>query len=183
MLLPGPALIQTTPVSPATSLPASPADTQQAILVDSLTVPTYAFLLQYSLSAAGWLNIGSGFAFSQVATAETTASTSYTALSTAGPQFTMPRAGKYLLEFGCEFETTGSGGPDQWMTIKAGAAAASDTLAVHNNTHTASTTNTGSRAYTVTAAASDLYVAQYRTATFTPGWGNRWLKVTPMLLT
>ena len=151
--------------------------------MDSLSAPTYAFLLQYLQAAGYWLNIGNGFFFQQIAAAETTSSTSYTALTTPGPQFTMPRAGTYLIEFGCEFEVTASGGPDQWMTIKQGAAAASDSLAIHNNTHVASTTNTGSRAYTVTPAASDLYVAQYRTATFTPGWGNRWLKVTPIHLT
>lgn len=35
------------PGDPVTSLPASPTDKQQALLVDSLTAPTYAWLFQY----------------------------------------------------------------------------------------------------------------------------------------
>lgn len=42
----------------ATSLPGSPVDLQQTILVDSTSAPTYAWLLQYSTAVAKWLFLG-----------------------------------------------------------------------------------------------------------------------------
>jgi hypothetical protein len=81
-------------VSIGTSLPSSPFDGQEAILVDSLTVPTYAWRFKYIASitdAYKWLCIGGG-------TKESRAESDYP----ANPALTLsvPRPGYYNLEHG-----------------------------------------------------------------------------------
>lgn len=86
-----------------TTLPASPIDGQEAVLVDSITNPTYQWRFRYnagSSSAYKWEFIGGTSAMSGVTAAEGTSSGSYVALTTAGPSFTVPRAGDYEVAFG-----------------------------------------------------------------------------------
>jgi len=88
-----------------TSLPASPVDGQQAILVDSITNPSYQWLFRYnaghSADAYKWEFIGGSPARSAVDNQESTASGSYVDLATPGPSFTVPRDGKYLIQASC----------------------------------------------------------------------------------
>lgn len=84
--------------APATTLPGSPFDGQMAVLTDSLTLPTYQWVFRYHAGSSQtdkWEFVGGAPAQTEVATAETTASTTYTALTTAGPSFTIPNAGVY----------------------------------------------------------------------------------------
>lgn len=55
-----------------------------------------------------WRCIGGPPLTSQVATGETTASTTYAALATAGPSVALPRAGDYVVEHGSTITRTGS---------------------------------------------------------------------------
>ena len=84
-----------------TTLPASPVDGQEAILVDSLTAPTYQWRFRYNAgSSVGtkWEFVGGTDAYSKVDAAETTTTTgSYVDLTTIGPRITVPRAGDYLV--------------------------------------------------------------------------------------
>jgi hypothetical protein len=94
-----------TPVAGAsygTTLPASPTDGQEAILVDNLTNPTYQWRFRYnagSSSAYKWEFIGGAPVWASVVTDESTTTVStWLDLTTVGPMFVVPRAGEYLAE-------------------------------------------------------------------------------------
>src|SRR5262249_12348429 len=79
-----------------TTLPGSPVDGQLAVLVDSTTLPTFSWAFRYHTGSSNtdkWEFIGGSPAQVEVATSEGTASTTYAALTTAGPSFTVPNAG------------------------------------------------------------------------------------------
>jgi hypothetical protein len=91
------------PVTYGTSLPASPLTGQEAILVDSLTAPTYQWRFRYngdSTSAYKWEFVGGAPAYSELQVGENTASTSFTDLATQGPAVPVPRNGDYIVEYG-----------------------------------------------------------------------------------
>jgi hypothetical protein len=115
-----------TPVTYGTTLPASPADGQEAILVDSLTAPTYQWRFRYNAARATnkWEFIGGAPASAYVATAEATSSTSYVALATPGPSITVPRAGIYDVRIGCDIQNVDQTG--SLMSYDLGATVASD---------------------------------------------------------
>lgn len=85
-----------------TSLPVSPVNDQEYILVDSLTAPTYQWRFRYLAAKAinKWLFIGGSRAYAEVQTAETTTSNPYVALATPGPSLIVPIAGDYIVEHG-----------------------------------------------------------------------------------
>ena len=84
-----------------TSLPASPFNGQEAILVDSTTNPTYQWRFRYnsgSSSAYKWEFIGgTPFQIAPPTYANPTA-TAYNTDAAAGSTLTFPRAGEFLLE-------------------------------------------------------------------------------------
>ena len=89
----------------ATTLPASPVNGQQAILVDSTTNPSYQWQFRYnanSTSSYKWEFVGGAPCQVENNTSQsvTTTSGSYTAFSTAGPSIALPRAGDYIVEVG-----------------------------------------------------------------------------------
>lgn len=85
------------PVGYGTSLPTSPNDGDLFCLVDSAAAPTYQWMLRYvaAKSTNKWVFVGGTPLYSEVSTSESTTSTSYAALSTAGPSVTLPVAGDY----------------------------------------------------------------------------------------
>ena len=87
------------PPTYGTSLPSNPADGQEAILVDSLTNPTYQWRFRYnagSSSAYKWEFIGGTSLYSEVlATQTATGVNVWIDMPTVGPQVTVPRAGVY----------------------------------------------------------------------------------------
>ena len=87
-------------ISYGTSLPASPVDGQEAVLVDSATNPSYQWRFRYnagSSSAYKWEFIG-GIPFqSFVAAGMTPPSNTWTATT---PSFVVPRSGEYLFSLG-----------------------------------------------------------------------------------
>lgn len=119
----------TSNISVGTSLPGSPADGDKAILTDSTTVPTYAWLFQYvaGISDANkWIFIGGSPLAAEVAASEaTTTTTTYQALTTAGPAVTVPRAGVYVVEYGA-MVTLGASSSGAWMSFDIGATGAVD---------------------------------------------------------
>jgi hypothetical protein len=82
------------------SLPASPTDGQEAILVDSITNPSYQWRFRYnagSASAYKWEFIGGAEASVEILTSEVrTAGSGYGDLATVGPSMTLPRAGEWI---------------------------------------------------------------------------------------
>lgn len=115
----GPSLAPPPVLKPSygTNFPVSPIDGQEAILVDSVTNPTYQWRFRYnagSSSAYKWEYIGGVAATSIVETAESVSSTSYGDIATIGPQFVVPRSGEYevMLEFVIQI-----GAANNWVCV------------------------------------------------------------------
>jgi len=100
------------PPTYATTLPASPVDGQEAILVDSVTNPWYAWRLRYNAGSTSpykweyvggtpWMGAAYGGTWQQFSGNSTFVG--------ASPNFTTPRAGDYWLAFTAQFNTTASG--------------------------------------------------------------------------
>ena len=87
-----------------TTLPPSPADGQEAVLVDSITNPTYQWRFRYnagSTSSYKWEFVGGTPLSNEIATQEGFSYTGgYMDSPTVGPQVTVPRAGEYQIEYG-----------------------------------------------------------------------------------
>jgi len=85
----------------STTLPSNPVDGQEAVLVDSVTNPSYTWRFRYnagSSSAYKWEFIGGIPAVASVATDESSGTTgAWIDLATVGPQFAVPRAGDYFV--------------------------------------------------------------------------------------
>lgn len=172
--------------APATTLPSGPTEGQQAVLVDSTTTPTYAWVFQWSTAAAKWLFVGGSPALVAVETSETTGTTFPTDLATVGPSFTVPRDGTYLLGYGFSGSQPSSGsftavgGPK----IGGATAAAGDSIAVA----VPSATNelvAISRFKTFSGvAASTVVKLQFgSSASGTSTFALRWLSVLPVAVT
>ncbi|HEY7418282.1 MAG TPA: hypothetical protein VH593_24085 [Ktedonobacteraceae bacterium] len=179
----------TAPV-PATTLPSSPADGQQAILTDNTSTPTYSWLLQWSAAAAKWIFIGGSAASSEIQTAENVNSTTYVDLATVGPQFTCPRAGIYEVSFGAVLNPLQANGPYQaFAAPKWGANATQDTNAATLEDVSAGAliqvwASVGRIIRSPVMSASDVIKMQYRTnASGAATFWNRYMKVTPVYLT
>jgi hypothetical protein len=91
-----------------TSLPASPADGQEAILVDSLTNPSYQWRFRYnagSSSAYKWEYIGGNpwFATAYVGTWQQFSGSSNWVV--ANPGLAVPRAGDYWINWSAQFNS------------------------------------------------------------------------------
>lgn len=175
---------------PATTLPGSPVDGQHATLTDSTAAPTYAWNFVYSATASKWIYLGGSSGYAKVDTSESTASTSYVDLTTAGPSFTVPKAGVYLIEFGSTmFPITGGPAGDLFTSPKIGSASASDTDAIEARIGVPvggayNIVASGSRNRQFTCAASDVIKLQYRVTSGTASsFSNRWLTVTPVTVT
>ena len=89
-------------VSYGTTLPGSPADGDEAILVDSTSAPTYQWRFRYNAGAAGankWEFVGGAPQVSRVGGINQATTASVVDLS-GGPSVTVPRAGDYLVRYG-----------------------------------------------------------------------------------
>jgi len=167
------------------NLPASPYSGQQYLMVDSLTGPTYQWLFRYDPTVSGtykWECIGGAPVHIGVAAGgQTTASASFTSLSTSGPNFTIPRAGDWMIEFGTQIynATANAGGA---MGVKVGAASNTDAEAVFGFSNaTANTQMQVMRARLLSAvAASTALVSEYHAVGGTAGFQIRWLRVIPV---
>jgi hypothetical protein len=85
-----------------TTLPGSPVDGQEAILVDSTTNPTYQWRFRYNVGSTSpykWEFIGGPPAYATVGPNESTGTTgAWINLATPGPLFIVPRAGDYRVQ-------------------------------------------------------------------------------------
>lgn len=116
-------------ISIVTSLPGLPADGDKVIFTDSTSAPTYQWLLQYVSAKASnkWIFLGGDPIISEVATEETitSGSTTYVALTTAGPSIAVPVAGDYIVTIGCSTRT-GAGTSRAVMSYDIGGTGAVD---------------------------------------------------------
>lgn len=167
-----------------TSLPASPADGDQFVLVDSLTAPTYSWLLRYVAAKASnkWVFVGGAAGFSEVTTQEATASTAYVALATAGPIFALPVAGDYMVNIGFKYNAGTAVVNNGQMSYDIGATGAVDAdAAVGVTPATAGAELSISRSRKKTGLTAVTLTAKYKV----PGgnsmnFGHRWMEVCPV---
>ena len=92
-----------------TSLPASPTDGMEYVLVDSTTLPTYQWRFRYNNGSSNthkWEFVGGAPLRPAISGGISTSSTAYVDL-TSGPSVTVPRAGVYTVEVLCYYATTG----------------------------------------------------------------------------
>jgi len=175
-----------TPPTYATTLPASPADGQQAILVDSTTSPTYQWLFRYNAGSSQtdkWEFIGGTPAIAKVDTSETTASAFPVNLTTTGPTITVARAGQYLVRVGCYSGTAnGVQGSVAYMSYAVGAAAAdSNDGTINTSSGTGIQTLQMAAFYRQkTATASMAFTAKYGASGGTVTFINRVIEVIPV---
>jgi len=97
------------PVQYGTSLPVSPVDGQEAILVDSLTAPTYQWRFRYnagSSSAYKWEFVGGAPPRVASAASQSISSTSPVSFSPA-VSATLARAGEYRVTISAQIDATG----------------------------------------------------------------------------
>lgn len=172
------------PAGRGTTLPATPYDGQEYVLVDSLTVPTYAWRFRYSpesTSAYEWEFIGGAAVDHEVATDQSTASTTYVDLGTVGPTVVVPREGDYNVSWGSAAYVTD--GAAVYPAVKIGAVATSDadsavlSLAAAEAGLTRRTSR--EKLFTGVAAGSEVKM-QYKTSAGTANFYDRWLRVTPI---
>jgi len=119
------------PVQYGTSLPTSPVDGQEAILVDSLTNPTYQWRFRYNAGSSStykWEFVGGSPILSNIGAYATTTSTSYVDLAGA-PQITVPRSGRYQIQFGSE--AGGAAGDGGRVSPASTGLAANDGIAIN----------------------------------------------------
>lgn len=169
-------------VAYGTTLPASPTDGQEAILVDSITNPSYQWRFRYnagSTSPYRWEFVGGTPASSYVQTLEGTQASSPADLPTPGPSFTVPRDGAYLLRFGANVDIGTTGGNNiakMGPRLGALAPAVADELWQRNQDFVSCARD--SEVASITAGS--LIKLQYWVASsFTARWQSRWLEVLP----
>lgn len=174
----------------ATTLPASPGDGQEAILVDSVSTPTYQWRFRYNASSGNtdkWEFTGGAPAYVEVTTLENRVGSAYGALTTAGPSFTVPNGGVYFVSLGFAVDADASTNDiSAWMSYDIGGTGAVDAdgvgiLAIHTNVPI-SNRHTSSRTRRKTIAASTALVSKYKSTHGTPntGFQDRWISVVPV---
>lgn len=171
-------------VEVGTSLPASPDDGDLFRLTDSLTVPTYSWLLQYSAAMVKWVFIGGSPKVVQVATSESTASGSWVALTTP-VSFTTPYAGVYDVVHGANIDksTTANADGQAGPSVNNADPAAGDLIEVFGNTTTRTVASVAGVARVTVGTAGHTISQRYRAFTGTCGFQWRFLRITPLTLT
>jgi len=176
---PSPALV--------TSLPASPVDGQEVFYQADAT-NGIVWHLRYNASSSSaykWEFVGGPSLFAEVATEETTASTTYVALATAGPTLTLPRAGDYDVELGFRgYSSVNNTGALMGYDIGATGAVDADAISYYAATSLgggATVAGNLARLRRKTGLSAVALTAKYRaTSAITVAFGSRWLRVTPV---
>ena len=169
-------------ISYGTTLPVAPVDGQEAILVDSVTNPSYQWRFRYnagSTSPYKWEFIGGAPARAEIVTGESTSSASYVDLATVGPTVVVPREGDYRCEFGCQsWNSVATQGAA--AALKNGAIATADAQAVWSSTNAVGLSTSVARALTLAGVlAGATLKLQYKSTSGAGNFSNRWLHVIP----
>lgn len=164
-----------------TSLPANPKDGDEIFYVAD--APN-GVLWRLRYNAAGstykWEFVGGSSVLRVISTQESTSATSYTDLSTPGPEFALPAAGVWDLMIG--FVGQNSGANTNAMTAKLGGAAAADSEAATLVLAKASAPTYTTRMMRRTITAAGAVRAQYRVDLGTGLYSDRILRVIPVMI-
>jgi hypothetical protein len=175
-------------LAPVTTLPGSPTDGQLAVLTDSTSSPTYAWLFTWSATASKWIFIGGSDAYLMVATSQSLTSASTSDLATDGPSITVPRAGDYMVRWGAQFSTaSGAAYTSVALLCKNGTPISNESLGERVDGGSSSSSQIGSNSKTsrVTGlAASDVLKIRYQSdGTHSTNFSERFISVTPVAVT
>jgi hypothetical protein len=177
------AQIPLTVVSYGTTLPASPVDGQEAILVDSVTSPSYTWRFRYNAGGGTykWEFVGGAPMTMAVDASQSTASATLVDLATVGPSLTVPRAGIYSVQASCGL-AQGAGGP----TYSAGFQVINTDIVANTMLNGAGAGWAGSAfglSYSATVTAGTTFKMQYFTASaVATSFDHRRLWVWPRLV-
>jgi len=162
-----------------TTLPAAPVNGQEYYYVADSTNGV-VWHLKYRTTSAKWEYVGGAPLFAEVTAAETTTSTSYTALATAGPSIAVPVAGDYMVGTGCYLRNN-TASSSALMSYDIGGSGAVDNDAIQ---HESGSANAGSHLYRTRRKAGLTAVtltAKYRAATSgTALFLDRYMTLTPI---
>lgn len=166
---------------PITVLPTTPTDGQVVYYTaDATNGVVWAFKYRTaSASASKWEFAGGAPLTARVAASETTASTTYVALTTAGPSVALPFAGDYDVRIGGRIANT-SGTDASAMSFDVGGTGAVDADAAVGVT--AGAVNVASHVRKTGATAVTL-TAKYRVVSGTGTFIERWMEVLPVRVT
>jgi hypothetical protein len=173
------------PPTYGTTLPATPADGQEAILVDSITNPSYQWRFRYnagSSSAYKWECIGSTpLRATEIQPQESITNAGWVNLATVGPQVTVPRAGEYDIHFGCAQQSAAANYAGYAPKLGAAAVSNNDVTNLYSSSGAVVDIPT-SRRIVRTLAASDVILMQYSSFSgVAVAWfQRRWLYVQPV---
>lgn len=168
-----------------TALPSNPEDAQEIYYVADATNGVVWHLLYRAASSSSykWECVGGPPLYNEVVTGESTTSTTYAALATAGPSITLPLAGDYDVEIGFRGYNNGAGAINNYMSYDIGGTGASDNdanLQYMPSSTSAHANNARSRRKTGLTAVT--LTSKYRLdGAVTVGYFQyRWMKVTPV---
>jgi len=166
-----------------TTLPASPVDGQEHILVDSVTNPTYQWRFRWnagSTSAYKWEFVGGAPMQAGISTQQSISGTAYGDLATVGPQLTLPRSGDYTITTNGNCQANAN---VAYMAPKFGATAVQDgdAVYVYTGTGAASEASVGRTLNYLALAAGTVIKVQYRSSNASPVYFSyRILTITPI---
>jgi hypothetical protein len=175
------------PIPYGTSLPGTPVDGQEAILVSSITNPTYTWRFRYnaqSTSAYKWEFIGgSPYCMSANQGAWTGAFTMGTGGWSIGPspcQFNTPRPGDYYVVHGGQMQV---GAVANWVAVAVARSGANPCTATQVYQNMPGIGNQYSYAFSdkaTSVGSSDWVAATYSTSDTAFQVANRYMQVTPV---
>jgi hypothetical protein len=162
-----------------TTLPSAPTDGQEAILVDTVTAPTYQWRFRYNAGNTGaykWEFTG-GAAILIAGSNFTTPKGPTGWLDGNGPSFTLPRAGLYEFAWGSSYQYLDVAGGSAMMTVTIPGQGAL-TPCYYNGTTPAAC----SMQWQGVANASGVAKAQYQSnnAASAAAWVSPWITVLPV---
>lgn len=164
-------------VAVTAGLPASPSDGDRVVLVDSVSAPTYSWMLQYIAAKATnkWQFLGGAAWWSEITADQSTSTSTYgNNLATVGPTFTAPVAGSYSLTYGAACSNS-------WTPYSSPSINGSTPL--DDDAVFGSGGKFGSEgSKQVTLGAAQTVVLQYRSEGGSSTWIRRWMYVTPVAL-
>lgn len=167
----------------STTFPASPVDGDIHVYpADTTNGVMWHFMYNSgSASAHKWEFIGGSPLYAEVETDEATASTTYAALTTAGPSIALPKAGDWIVEQGCH--TRSSITAQNFMGYDIGGTGAVDADAVGIHDPLATAVVEGYRKRRKQGLTAVTLTSKYRVTGGTSNFQKRWMAVTPIRLT
>ena len=172
----------TSPTNPVvTTLPSSPVDGQEC---DYLADATNGVVWHLKYRAADptahkWQFVGGPGLYATVAATESTASTTYAALTTAGPTCTVPLAGDYDIEIGA-YVRGNTFTASSLMSFDTNSGAV-DSVSVQMDVASVNLGESLARVVRIVGFNAAVAVtSKYRTSAGTASFGNRYMRVTPV---